>query len=182
MPILNSITKMTSEMTRWRRYLHTIPELGFEEQKTSEFIAKKLNAWGIKHYTKMAKTGIVASIKGNKGNSSKSIGLRADIDALPIEEKNNFAYKSLNKGVSHKCGHDGHTTLLLGAAKYLSENPDFDGTVNFIFQPAEEGLGGAEVMIKEGLFAKSPMSMIFVSNQDVQKQSSLCLRARTGSG
>ena len=161
MPVLNSISKMSEEMTTWRRSLHKIPEIGLKEYKTAEFISNKLTEWGITHHTKIAKTGIVAVIKGNKGKSSKSIGLRADIDALPIEEKNNFEYKSINPGVSHKCGHDGHTTLLLGAAKHLAENPDFDGTVNLIFQPAEEGQGGADLMIKDGLFEKFPMSMVF---------------------
>ncbi len=161
MPILNSITEISKSMTEWRRYLHSIPELSFNEIKTSKFISSKLTEWGIKHQTNIAKTGIVAQIKGNKGNSSKTIGLRADMDALPIEEPNNFEYKSIHKGASHKCGHDGHTTLLLGAAKYLSENPDFDGTVNFIFQPAEEGGGGANEMIKDGLLKKFPMSQVF---------------------
>ncbi len=161
MPILNSITEISKSMTEWRRYLHSIPELSFNEIKTSKFISSKLTEWGIKHQTNIAKTGIVAQIKGNKGNSSKTIGLRADMDALPIEEPNNFEYKSIHKGASHKCGHDGHTTLLLGAAKYLSENPDFDGTVNLIFQPAEEGGGGANEMIKDGLLKKFPMSQVF---------------------
>ena len=161
MPVLNSITKIANDMTEWRRFLHSIPELSFNEHKTSNFISSKLKEWGIKHHTKIAKTGIVAQIKGNKGNSNKTIGLRADIDALPIEENNDFEYRSTHKGASHKCGHDGHTALLLGAAKYLSENPDFDGTVNLIFQPAEEGGGGANEMIKDGLLEKFPMSQIF---------------------
>ena len=161
MAILNSIAKMKTEMTQWRKYLHTIPELGFKEFKTSEFICNKLDEWGISYEKNIAKTGIVAQITGNKGNSDNAIGLRADIDALPIQEKNSFEHKSTNEGVSHKCGHDGHTTLLLGAAKYLSENPDFNGKVNLIFQPAEEGGGGADVMIKEGLLEKYPMSKVF---------------------
>ena len=161
MPILNSISQMKEEMTKWRQDLHQIPELGFEEFKTSEFIENKLKEWGVKHSTKIGKTGIVAQIIGVKGNSKASIGLRADIDALPIEELNDFNYKSKNKGVSHKCGHDGHTSMLLGAVKYLSENPNFNGVVNFIFQPAEEGQGGARVMIEEGLFKKFPMEQVF---------------------
>ena len=160
MPILNSISKIANNMTEWRRYLHTIPELSFNEHKTANFISSKLKEWGIKHQTKIAKTGIVAQIKGNKGNSTKAIGLRADMDALPIEENNNFEYKSTHRGVSHKCGHDGHTTLLLGAAKYLSENPNFDGTVNLIFQPAEEGGGGANEMIKEGLLVETTIMLL----------------------
>ena len=161
MPVLNSITEISKDMTEWRRYLHSIPELSFNEIKTAKFISSKLSEWGIKHEKNIAKTGIVAQIKGKKGNSTKTIGLRADIDALPIHENNNIEYKSTHKGVSHKCGHDGHATLLLGAAKYLSENPDFDGTVNFIFQPAEEGGGGANEMIKDGLLEKFPMSQVF---------------------
>ena len=161
MPVLNSITEISKDMTEWRRYLHSIPELSFNEIKTAKFISSKLSEWGIKHEKNIAKTGIVAQIKGNKGNSTKTIGLRADIDALPIHENNNIEYKSTHKGVSHKCGHDGHATLLLGAAKYLSENPDFDGTVNLIFQPAEEGGGGANEMIKDGLLEKFPMSQVF---------------------
>ena len=161
MAILNSVTKISNEMKEWRRHLHSIPELSFNELKTSEFISSKLKEWGIKHKTNIAKTGIVAQIKGNKGSSAKSIGLRADIDALPIQENNDFIYKSTHKGVSHKCGHDGHTTLLLGAAKHLSENPDFDGIVNLIFQPAEEGGGGANEMIKDGLLEEFPMSQVF---------------------
>ena len=161
MAILNSILNLSKEMVEWRQYLHTIPELGLKEFKTSEFISNKLKEWNISHECKIAETGIVATIKGKKGNSSKSIGLRADIDALPIDEKNEFNYKSKHKGISHKCGHDGHTTLLLGAAKHLSENPDFDGTVHLIFQPAEEGIGGADIMIDEGLFKKYPMDMVY---------------------
>ncbi len=161
MPVLNSITEISKDMTEWRRYLHSIPELSFNEIKTAKFISSKLSEWGIKHEKNIAKTGIVAQIKGNKGNSTKTIGLRADMDALPIHENNNIEYKSTHKGVAHKCGHDGHTTLLLGAAKYLSENPDFDGTVNLIFQPAEEGGGGANEMIKDGLLEKFPMSQVF---------------------
>ena len=161
MAVLNSILNLSKEMVEWRRHLHTIPELGLKEFKTSEFISNKLKEWNIQHECKMAETGIVATIKGKKGNSSKSIGLRADIDALPIEEKNDFNHKSKHKGISHKCGHDGHTTLLLGAAKHLSENQDFNGTVHLIFQPAEEGIGGADIMINEGLFKKYPMDMVY---------------------
>ena len=117
MAILNSIIDLSKEMVEWRRYLHTIPEIGLKEYKTSEFISKKLKEWNIHHECKIAETGIVATIKGKKGNSSKSIGLRADIDALPIEEKNIFKHKSIHEGISHKCGHDGHTTLLLRGSK-----------------------------------------------------------------
>jgi len=152
MPILNSINQMQDEMKTWRQELHRIPEIGLEEYKTSAYIKEKLKKWKIEYKDGYSKTGVVAWIKGHRGNSDKSIGLRADFDALPMIENNNFDYKSTNKGLMHACGHDGHTTMLLGAAKYLSENPDFDGTVCFIFQPGEEGFGGGEKMIQDGLF------------------------------
>ena len=152
MPILNSINQMQDEMKTWRQELHRIPEIGLEEYKTSSYIKEKLKKWGIEYKDGYSNTGIVAWVKGTKGNSDKSIGLRADFDALPMTERNNFKHKSTNKGMMHACGHDGHTSMLLGAAKYLSENPDFDGTVHFIFQPGEEGFGGGEKMIQDGLF------------------------------
>ena len=152
MPILNSINQMQAEMKEWRRDLHRIPEIGLQEHKTSEFIQNKLKSWNIDFKTGYANTGIVAWIKGNRGNGEKTIGLRADFDALPMTEKNSFDHKSMNEGMMHACGHDGHTTMLLGAAKYIKENPEFDGTVYFIFQPGEEGFGGGEKMIQDGLF------------------------------
>ena len=152
MPILNSINQMQDKMKTWRQDLHRIPEIGLEEYKTSSYIKEKLNKWNIEYKEGYSKTGVVAWVKGNKGQSDKSIGLRADFDALPMTEKNNFDHKSKNIGMMHACGHDGHTSMLLGAAKYLSENPDFDGTVHFIFQPGEEGFGGGEKMIQDGLF------------------------------
>ena len=152
MPVLNSINQMQDEMTDWRQDLHRIPEIGLEEYKTSAYIKEKLENWNIKFQDGYSNTGIVAWVKGSKGNGNKSIGLRADFDALPMNEKNIFDHKSVNDGFMHACGHDGHTTMLLGAAKYLSENNDFDGTVHFIFQPGEEGFGGGEIMIKDGLF------------------------------
>tara|TARA_B110000116_G_C16780347_1_gene557959 strand:+ start:474 stop:1646 length:1173 start_codon:yes stop_codon:yes gene_type:complete len=152
MPLLNSINQMQNEMKTWRQDLHKIPEIGLHEFETSKYIKDKLKSWNIQFKDGYATTGIVAWVKGSKGDDSKSIGLRADFDALPMPEKNNFRHKSKNSGMMHACGHDGHTTMLLGAAKYLSENNDFDGTVHFIFQPGEEGLGGGEIMIKEGLF------------------------------
>ena len=152
MPILNSINQMQNEMKTWRQDLHRIPEIGLEEYKTSSYIKEKLKMWDIEYKDGYSNTGIVAWIKGTKGKSEKSIGLRADFDALPMTEINNFVYKSTNKGMMHACGHDGHTSMLLGAAKYLGENRDFDGTVHFIFQPGEEGFGGGEKMIQDGLF------------------------------
>tara|TARA_B100001123_G_C15293108_1_gene1018175 strand:- start:544 stop:1722 length:1179 start_codon:yes stop_codon:yes gene_type:complete len=152
MPILNSINQMQDEMKEWRQDLHKIPELGLEEYKTSAYIKEKLKSWNIEFKDGYSKTGIVAWIKGSKGNSKKSIGLRADFDALPMPEKNNFDHKSTNDGMMHACGHDGHTAMLLGAVKYLSENNNFDGIVHFIFQPGEEGFGGGKIMIEDGMF------------------------------
>ncbi len=151
MPILNSINQMQKEMQEWRRDLHKIPEIGLKEYKTSSYIKDKLKGWDIEFKDGYADTGLIAWVKGSKGNSKKSIGLRADFDALPMSEKNNFDHKSSNEGMMHACGHDGHTSMLLGAVKYLKENNDFDGTVYFIFQPGEEGFGGGEIMINEGL-------------------------------
>ena len=152
MPILNSINQMQDEMQEWRRDLHQIPEIGLEEYETSSYIKNKLDKWEVDYKTGYSNTGLVAWIKGKKGKSLKTIGLRADFDALPMTEQNNFNHKSKNEGMMHACGHDGHTTMLLGAVKYLKENPDFDGTVYFIFQPGEEGFGGGEKMIQDGMF------------------------------
>ena len=152
MRILNSINQMQNEMKVWRQDLHSIPEIGLQEFKTSEYIKKKLTSWNVEFKEGYSKTGIVAIIKGSEGNSEKSIGLRADFDALPMIEKNTFDHKSKYKGMMHACGHDGHTSMLLGAVKYLSENNNFDGKIHFIFQPGEEGFGGGEIMIEDGLF------------------------------
>jgi hippurate hydrolase len=151
MAVLNTIADQHEEMTAWRRTLHENPELGFEEQFTADFIAEKLESFGIEIHRGLAKTGVVGIIRG-QGDSEKKIGLRADIDALAMTEMNDFDHKSKNEGKMHACGHDGHTTMLLGAAKYLAETRNFDGTVVLIFQPAEEGGGGGKVMIDEGLF------------------------------
>ena len=123
MPILNSINQMHDEMKEWRQSLHRIPEIGLEEYKTSAYIKKKLEEWKVNYKDGYSNTGIVAWIKGKGGNSKKSIGLRADFDALPMPEKNNFDHKSTKEGMMHACGHDGHTSMLLGAAKYIKENP-----------------------------------------------------------
>ena len=153
------IASFHQEMTTWRRDIHAHPELGFQESRTSDIVAAKLASWGIEVHRGLAKTGVVGVLK--VGKSPRTIGLRADMDALPIQEANTFGHTSTHKGVMHACGHDGHTTMLLGAAKYLAETRNFDGTVNFIFQPAEEGLGGAKVMVDEGLFEKFPCETIF---------------------
>ena len=152
MILSNSINQMFEEMKAWRQELHSIPEIGLEEYETSKYIKSKLSEFNIEFKDGYANTGIVARVKGSRGESDKSIGLRADFDALPMPEKNQFEYKSTNEGMMHACGHDGHTSMLLGAAKYLSENNDFDGSVYFIFQPGEEGFAGGQKMIQDGMF------------------------------
>lgn len=161
MAVLNSINQMLKEMTDWRQHLHKNPEIGLQEYKTSEFLVKKLKSWNIEFKHGYANTGIIAWIKGDKGSSNKSIGLRADMDALPMNEKNLFSHKSDNKGLMHACGHDGHTSMLLGAAKYLKENPNFDGTVYLIFQPGEEGLFGGKKMVEEGIFKEFKIDEVY---------------------
>jgi amidohydrolase len=159
MPIINRIAGMHDDLTRWRRDIHAHPELGFEEQRTSDLVAAKLAEFGCEVYRGIGKTGVVGRLR--VGTSPRSVGLRADMDALPIQEANDFDYRSRNDGRMHACGHDGHTTMLLGAARYLAETRNFDGTVNFIFQPAEEGLGGAAAMVEEGVFDRFPCDAIF---------------------
>jgi amidohydrolase len=159
MPIINRIAGMHDDLTRWRRDIHAHPELGFEEQRTSDLVAAKLAEFGCEVYRGIGKTGVVGRLR--VGSSPRSVGLRADMDALPIQEANDFDYRSRNDGRMHACGHDGHTTMLLGAARYLAETRNFDGTVNFIFQPAEEGLGGAAAMVEEGLFDRFPCDALF---------------------
>ncbi len=152
MPVLNSINQMLNEMTEWRHDLHKIPEIGLEEYETSKYIKNKLKEFNINFKDGYSKTGIIAWVEGNVTTTNKTIGLRADFDALPMPEKNEFNHKSTNEGMMHACGHDGHTAMLLGAAKYLSENNDFDGRVYFIFQPGEEGFAGGKKMIDDGMF------------------------------
>ena len=147
------------EMIAWRHWLHQHPELSFKEDLTSDYIASILESHGIEMHRGLAVTGIVATVQGTK--SGDAIGLRADMDALPIQELNEFKHKSTHDGKMHACGHDGHSTMLLGAAVYLSQHNDFTGTVHFIFQPAEEGGAGGEVMVKEGLFEKFPCSAVY---------------------
>jgi amidohydrolase len=160
MPINPRIAEFHEEITSWRRDLHMHPETAFEEDRTSEFVAGKLEQFGIEVHRGLAKTGVVGTLRG-KGGGNRAIGLRADMDALHLTEKNEFAHRSRHQGKMHGCGHDGHTAMLLGAAKYLSETKNFDGTVHFIFQPAEENEGGGRVMVQEGLFEQFPVEAVF---------------------
>jgi hippurate hydrolase len=160
MPTIERIEGFADELTAIRRDLHAHPEIGFEEVRTSGIVAEKLKGWGIEVHRGLGGTGVVGVLKG-KGNGGKRIGLRADMDALPMEENTNLKWRSTIPGRFHGCGHDGHTTILLGTARYLAETRNFDGTVHFIFQPAEEGLGGAREMIRDGLFQKFPCDEIY---------------------
>jgi amidohydrolase len=152
--------EMHGEMTAWRRDLHAHPELGNEEHRTSALVAERLESWGIEVARGLGGTGIVGTLAGRRPGR-KAIGLRADMDALSLTEANGFAHTSRHAGRMHACGHDGHTTMLLGAARLLSESRDFAGTVRFIFQPAEEGRGGALQMIRDGLFERFPVDAVF---------------------
>jgi hippurate hydrolase len=159
MGVIERIAEFHDDLTKWRRDIHAHPELGFEEQRTSDVVAQKLAEFGFEVYRGVGRTGVVGRLR--TGTSPRSIGLRADMDALPIEEATNLPYRSRHQGRMHACGHDGHTTMLLGAARYLSETRNFDGTVHLIFQPAEEGLGGGKAMVEDGLFDRFPCDAIF---------------------
>ena len=159
MQLIESILADAAAITTLRRDIHAHPELCFEEQRTSDVIAKALTDWGIPVHRGLGTTGVVGIVQN--GTSKRAVGLRADIDALPVTERNQFAHASKHAGKMHACGHDGHTAMLLAAAKHLSRQRNFDGTVYLVFQPAEEGGGGAREMIKEGLFEKFPMEAIF---------------------
>ena len=160
MAILNSIAGFENDMAKWRRHLHQNPELGRDCYKTAEYIQERLKEFGITEiHTGYASTGIVAIIEGQA--SGRTIGLRADMDALPIKENTGMLYSSKNEGVMHACGHDGHTTMLLGAARYLSETRNFSGRVALIFQPDEEATGGAEVMVEEGILEKFEIEEVY---------------------
>ena len=159
MAIKNRIAEFDAEMREWRQDFHAHPELRFEEVRTSGIVAEKLRSWGIEVHEGIAGTGVVGVIKGQ--GDGGTIGIRADMDALPMQEEANPAYKSVVEGKMHACGHDGHTATLLGAAKYLAETRNFDGTVNLIFQPAEEGGAGAKKMVEEGLFERFPCDSVY---------------------
>jgi hippurate hydrolase len=157
--LLDSIVTQSAQIMAIRRDIHAHPELCFEENRTADVVAAKLTEWGIPIHRGMGKTGVVGIIKG--GDSERAMGLRADMDALPLQEFNTFEHASRHQGKMHACGHDGHTAMLLAAAQHLAKHRNFDGTVYVIFQPAEEGGGGAREMIKDGLFKKFPMQAVF---------------------
>jgi amidohydrolase len=165
MSLIAEIEATHQEFTVLRRDIHAHPELAFKENRTSDLVAERLVSWGIEVHRGLGQTGVVGVLRGNRtatGGKPRAIGLRADMDALPMPEHNRFAHASRNEGRMHGCGHDGHTAMLLGAAKYLAAHPDFDGVVNFIFQPAEEGgNAGARAMMADGLFEKFPCDEIY---------------------
>ena len=160
MPIINRVAEFQDELTAWRHHLHRHPELAYQEVETARFVAEKLQSFGVDEvHTGIARTGVVGVIHGRRGEGA--IALRADMDALPIREATGLPYASAAEGRMHACGHDGHTTMLLGAARYLTETRNFEGTVYLIFQPAEEGFGGGRLMIEEGLFRRFPAERVF---------------------
>ena len=159
MKLIPDILADAAALTALRRDIHAHPELCFQEERTSELIAQQLTAWGIPVHRGLGKTGVVGILKN--GSGTRTLGLRADIDALPMTERNTFAHASRHAGKMHACGHDGHTAMLLAAAQHLARHRNFDGTVYLVFQPAEEGGGGAREMIKDGLFERFPMDAIF---------------------
>jgi hippurate hydrolase len=153
------IRRWHAEYTGLRRDLHAHPELGFEEERTARIVCEQLRRLGIEHHAGIGRTGVVAVIRGRDGDGT--VGLRADMDALPMQEENEFPHRSRYDGRMHGCGHDGHTTMLLAAARYLAETRNFTGTVNLIFQPGEEGFAGARAMIEDGLFERFPCEQVF---------------------
>src|SRR5215204_3037166 len=162
MPVINRVADLADEIAGWRRDLHENPELLFDVHRTAGVVADKLKAFGCDEVvTGIGRTGVVAVIKGKRGASGKVVGIRADMDALPIEEDTGLPYKSKVPGKMHACGHDGHTAVLLGAAKYLTETRNFDGTAIMIFQPAEEGGGGGDVMVKDGFMERFGVQEVY---------------------
>ena len=169
MPVVNRIADMSAEMTGWRRHLHTIPELGLDCHQTAAFVAERLREFGVDElHEGIAKTGIVAIINGQ--GPGPTIGLRADMDALPITEETGLDYASTHPGKMHACGHDGHTAMLLGAAKYLAETRNFTGRVALIFQPAEEDGGGGEVMVEEGIMDRFEIAQVYAIHNSPGKE------------
>src|SRR3954447_8317640 len=164
MPIINRIADFTADMTAWRHDLHAHPETAFEEHRTADIVARLLESFGIEIERGIARTGVIGTLTGSRPASrpgGRAIALRADMDALPIEEKTGLPHASIHPGRMHACGHDGHTAMLLGAARYLAETRNFAGTVHFIFQPAEENAGGARVMIEEGVLDRYEVEAIY---------------------
>ena len=162
MNVIDSIVTQAAGIAAVRRDIHAHPELCFEEVRTADVVAQKLTEWGIPIHRGLGKTGVVGIVKGRDGGASgRAIGLRADMDALPMQEFNTFAHASQHHGKMHACGHDGHTAMLLAAAQHFAKHRNFDGTVYLIFQPAEEGGGGARVMIEDGLLEQFPMQAVF---------------------
>ena len=159
MELLDRIRERQQALTAWRHHIHAHPELAYEEKATSDFVAEKLAGFGLEVHRGLGVTGVVGTLRA--GSSGRAIGLRADMDALPIQELNEFDHRSRHEGCMHACGHDGHTTMLLGAAEHLAANRDFDGVVHFIFQPAEEGRAGAKAMIDDGLFELFPVESVY---------------------
>lgn len=175
MPAIDEITAFQDDLTAIRRDFHAHPEIGFEEHRTSARVAELLESWGVEVTRRVGKTGVVGVLEGRR--AGRSIGLRADMDALPMEERTNLPYASRTPGVFHGCGHDGHTTMLLGAARYLAQNRDFAGRAVFIFQPAEEGLGGARAMLADGLFDRFPCDELYgMHNSPYNAHSDLSVR------
>jgi hippurate hydrolase len=164
MPVINRIAAFQPEMQAWRRDIHAHPELGYEEHRTSETVARLLAEWGIEVHRGIAGTGVVGVLRA--GSSGRAIGMRADMDALAMPEETGLEHASRNPGRMHACGHDGHTAMLLGAAKYLAETRQFDGTAVFIFQPAEEGGAGGQRMVQEGLFQRFPVDAVYAVHND----------------
>ena len=158
---VETIRSYHAELRAIRRDIHAHPELAFQENRTSQLVADQLAAWGIEVHRGLAKTGLVGIVRGEKSSSGRAVGLRADMDCLPMHETNNIPHKSTHAGRMHACGHDGHTTMLLGAARYLQETRNFDGTAYLIFQPAEEGGGGGKRMVEEGLFERFPANEVY---------------------
>jgi amidohydrolase len=159
MKLYPDIVQKHEAYTAWRREIHAHPELAYDEHRTAQFVAEKLKGFGIPVETGIGRTGVVGTI--SNGSGDRSVGLRADMDALALQELNDFGHRSTTDGVMHACGHDGHTTMLLAAAEHLAENRNFDGTVHLIFQPAEEGEAGARAMIDDGLFERFPMDAVY---------------------
>jgi hippurate hydrolase len=157
---LETITGYSEQLVKIRHDLHMYPELGFEEERTASIVAEQLESFGIEVHRGIGKTGVVGVLRG-RGDGGRRIGLRAELDALPIDETTNLQFRSRRPGVFHGCGHDGHMVMLLGAARYLAESRNFDGAAIFIFQPAEEGLGGARAMLADGLFERFPCDEIY---------------------